>query len=211
MAFMMAILKQQRRKKDRGHINQAAISPWLSNNQADSSIRQKQRKQKVLSQFAASGFGCSRTGHRVGPSQGCWEHWREPGSSRQNSTAAQTNRSLQEKQINSTLKFHSHMQQFPSQLLAFLSSLFIFWGKREREKKLIYFRSVERKQAWMWDTRLSRTSTNFCWRSSPPRWPSELCWGAWKGCSAYLPPAEPRCTGHRTAWCGTEPTSMFYN
>lgn len=72
MAFIMAVLKQQRSKKERGHINQAAISPWLSCNRAESSI-QEQGKQETLSQLAALGLR-GRTGCRAGPSQDWWEH-----------------------------------------------------------------------------------------------------------------------------------------
>lgn len=131
----------------------------------------------------------------------------EPAGSRESSTAAHTNCSLQEKQMNSKIAFTCATVPKLALIISFLS-LFL-WGKREREWKLIYFKSVERKQAWRQDTGLSRTGTNFCWRSSPPRWPSELCWGAWKGCSAYLSAAEPRCAGHTAACCRAGATSVF--
>lgn len=86
MAFIMAALKQQRSKKKRGHINQAAISPWLSNNRAESSIQQEQRKQEILSQLAALGFRCRMQSWTFTRLLGALTQ--EPGGSRESSTAA---------------------------------------------------------------------------------------------------------------------------
>lgn len=77
MAFVMAVLKQQRSKKERGHINQAAISPWLSCNRAESST-QEQSKQEIRSQLAALGLR-GRTGCRAGLT-GVLGAWWEQGA-----------------------------------------------------------------------------------------------------------------------------------
>lgn len=184
MAFIMAVLTQHRSKKQRGRVNQAAISPWLSNSQADSSVRQKQRKQETLSQCAAAG--------------------RDAG--------------LEEKQINSTLKLHSRVQQFPSYLWSFLSSLcvfclfvvfFFFWGERENrvEANLV---EVSREKTSS-DARCETQQDKH--ELLPAKQPLEMTvralLGSLSGLLRLSCSSRADVPGHRTARCGTEATAMF--
>lgn len=205
MAFITAVLKQQRSKKDTGHINQAAISPWLSTLPG---WQQRAAEENARDTFPVCSIRIQLQQDRAGPSQGCWEH-RHVSLVGADKAARLPGLQSPRKKDKLYFKIAFTYATVP-RLALILSFLFFFFfpeGIETVEANLLEV--CERKQAWMRDTRLSRTSTNFCWQSSPWRWPSEHCWGAWKGCSAYLVPAEPRCAGHTAAPHTTEATSMF--